>query len=135
MVFERLHAASSQGKKTQHNTVFQWHKAVNDILKLIYLLKHVFVGMHQISMEILSGKRITRVMFLVILVSRNSELLNRRKLYTVLVDVCLREIKAQMTYVLFAFWRDVAGHSVTTVHDHDEGLAVIGLLKGWVSTH
>lgn len=70
--------------------MFQWHKAVNDILKLIYLLKLVFVGMHQISMEILSGKRITRVMFLVILVSRNSELLNWRKLSTVLVHVCLR---------------------------------------------
>lgn len=42
---------------------------------------------------------------------------------------------AEVMDVLFAFWRDVVGYGVATVHDHDKGLAVIGLLKWWASTH
>lgn len=36
---------------------------------------------------------------------------------------------------LFAGVGDVGGYSVFTVHDHGEGLAVVGLLEGGLSTH
>lgn len=36
---------------------------------------------------------------------------------------------------LSALCRDVRGDSVAAIHDHGEGLAVVGLLEGGVATH
>lgn len=40
-----------------------------------------------------------------------------------------------MCYSLFAGARDVAWYSVFTVHDHGEGLTIVGLLKRWLAAY
>lgn len=73
---ERLHRASSQTEKNNNNKTLcsNGTQLSRTSYKLVYLFKHVFVGMHQISMQDLCEKGFTRVMSLVILLSRNSEL-------------------------------------------------------------
>lgn len=41
----RLHPVTSQGENTtEHNSLFQWHKGVNDILKVVILTETCFCG-------------------------------------------------------------------------------------------